>query len=480
MRVMPSSLVAMAACLGGAAYGDSLTWDATGSSPNTPIDGSGNWDTLAANAVWSNVLSAPSGTAVDTAWNNSANNVAVFGNQIAGGRITIEAGNVTASGLVFDNTANNAQLGYTIASSGSSESLTLSGSAPTITTNADATIQAEITGTSGFTKNGNATLTLMNGSAGAGTVGNTYGGTATVAAGQLILNGSALSGDMVIQSGADVMTEQAGAFRTNANVTVNGTLEIGNSGQVGAVIAGLAGTGTVTLAQGSLPTLELNLTASQTFAGTLAGQGGVLIAGPTNGTLVETWTGTNTFSGPVSVEGSILSINSLQALGGLSSGRVTLAYGGMLRYTGAATGVGPILNLGAYGSGIDASGTGALMIGANVTGESGGHHEHAEADGKLDGGEYADGVSGGSEWRDDLESGEERGGDVDPFAAWKFVHGWHTDQRWNAGAFERGDLGNGKCRAQRGRRARGGFPIGLAGIGLWKDGDRGRWLADSE
>ncbi len=116
---------------------DALIWDASGTNANNPMDGSGTWDTKATNKVWSNVLTAPTGFATDSAWTNFAANTAVFGNYV-GGTVMIGNGNVTAGGLTFNNTSGYPYFsGYSIVDGGiSTNTLTLSGANPTITTNA--------------------------------------------------------------------------------------------------------------------------------------------------------------------------------------------------------------------------------------------------------------------------------------------------------------------------------------------------------
>jgi hypothetical protein len=91
------------------------TWDSSGSSFASPVDGSGEWSTSAAD--WS------TGSA-DVAWPTPAPTAytAVFGNGGAAGTVTITSP-VVAAGLTFDSVASG---NYTIASSGPSDTLTLS------------------------------------------------------------------------------------------------------------------------------------------------------------------------------------------------------------------------------------------------------------------------------------------------------------------------------------------------------------------
>ena len=335
---------------------DPLVWDSSGANPNAPADGWGNWDTTAGNAVWSNVETAPAGAAQDSVWNNAANNVAVFGNEIAGGMISIDNGNVTASGLTFNDTAGNSSLGYNIVNNGvAGNTLTLSGSSPTITTNANAEIEAVIAGSSGFTKEGIGTLTLSTDESGTGT--NTYTGPVTVAAGTMDLIGSAgstvITGNLTIGSEAAVVTEAANMIASTSQVVVNGTLAIGSGGQPsGESIAGLSGSGLVELSQAPTPALTLNLTQSETFSGTFSGQGSIAI-NSAQSNVAEILTSTTPFNQAVTVNGGIFSVQALTNL------EATLN-GGTFRYTGTGGTSGGQLALGPNGGTLDASGTGAL------------------------------------------------------------------------------------------------------------------------
>jgi fibronectin-binding autotransporter adhesin len=346
-------LLAIVFILGGSPlWGDDLVWDASGINPNNPTDGSGNWDANASNAVWSNVLTAPAGAAQDSAWNDAANNIAVFGNNV-GGTVTIDDGNVNVGGLVFNNTSGFFPEGYTIMGGSGSDTLTLGGSAPTITTNANATIEATIAGSSGFTKEGTAQLTLdsINGY-------NPYTGLVTVAAGTLVLYGGPadITGDLTINSGATVQTNGFNLISSNSNVTDNGMLQIGaqNFGQES--IASLTGSGTVKLSPSISPALTLNLTQSQTFAGTFTGGGSIEInAAQSN--LTETWTNATPFTGNVTVNNGILSVQSLGASLGLTLDSTTF------RYTGSgSTTTTTNLAIGPGGGTLDASGSGALDL----------------------------------------------------------------------------------------------------------------------
>jgi fibronectin type 3 domain-containing protein len=124
-----------------------FTWDNLGASPTDPADGSGTWDTTT--ALWSN-------GAADAAWSNASISAAVFGNN-NGAAGTVTVGAITAEGLVFNPPGSGA---YTLTSG----TLTLSGSTPAITANANATIGSVLasSGTYPVGMNGLETLTLTN------------------------------------------------------------------------------------------------------------------------------------------------------------------------------------------------------------------------------------------------------------------------------------------------------------------------------
>jgi autotransporter-associated beta strand protein len=122
------------------------TFDRLGASPTDPADGSGNWDT--ATALWSDGNT-------DNVWNDNGLAIAVFGNNNgAAGTITV-GNNIAVGGLVFNPPGSGA---YTLTSG----TLTISGSSPSITANANVTIGTILTGTSDITMDGLQTITLTN------------------------------------------------------------------------------------------------------------------------------------------------------------------------------------------------------------------------------------------------------------------------------------------------------------------------------
>jgi fibronectin-binding autotransporter adhesin len=149
------------------------------------------------------------------------------------GTVSVASSGVTVSGLSFDVS------GYTI----QNNSIALSGSAPTIgvtSSGHSATISSALTGTPGLTKTGLGTLTLSG--------ANTYNGATSVDAGKLVVatggsishstsnflvknlaiaevNGTVTASTVTINDGGTL----TGTGTINANTTVNGTVNPGNS-----------------------------------------------------------------------------------------------------------------------------------------------------------------------------------------------------------------------------------------------------------
>ncbi len=137
----------------GAAMAATVTWDSSGTSPTTPVDGSGTWNTTGTN--WSN-------GSTDSSWATSGgySTTASFGSKNgAAGTVTLGA-NITAAGLTF-NPATSGD--YTIAGSGSYVLELTGGGALTgapIVTNANATISAGTYFYNGVNFTGTGQLTL--------------------------------------------------------------------------------------------------------------------------------------------------------------------------------------------------------------------------------------------------------------------------------------------------------------------------------
>lgn len=230
----------------GMAQSATLTWDSSGANPANPVDGTGTWDTTT--ALWSDGLA-------DFAWNNAANNTAVFGNANgAAGTVTLGTG-ITVGGLTF-NAAGSGN--YTL----SGTTIILAGSTPTITTNVNATINSGITGSAGLTKSGTGTLVL------GGT--NTYSGGTVINAGTLSFSSNSATG--------------AGGLPNGSITLMNGaTLQYTSAGSGGFNRGYILGTGTATIS-------------STASSGGLNAAGGVSFTGSGDRTLVLSSVSGNTMN----------------------------------------------------------------------------------------------------------------------------------------------------------------------------------------
>jgi len=218
-----------------------LTWDSAGASPVKPLDGSGTWNTT--NALWSN-------DTADSVWVNGATNGAILGNANgAAGTVTI--GNIAAGGLEFNPAGSGT---YTLTSG----TLTLSGSAPTISANVDANIGTTLSGTGNLAVAGIGTVTFS------GT--NTYTGQTTIAPGTTLAIGS------------------AGALQDSTLNLSSGAVSFPPATTLAATLGGLAGTNSaenLALANTAGPvalTVGGN-NATTTYSGNISGSGSVEKAG---------------------------------------------------------------------------------------------------------------------------------------------------------------------------------------------------------
>jgi autotransporter-associated beta strand protein len=139
-------------------FGAPVSWD-TVANDAAITGGGGTWDTTANN--WTT-----NGGATNVAWVNGNNDTAVFGD--AGGGVAVGTA-ITANGMIFDGT------GYAV----SGNTITLAGTTPTITANADAAVSSVLSGAAGLVKDGAGVLTL--------TGANNYTGNTVVSAGTLRL-----------------------------------------------------------------------------------------------------------------------------------------------------------------------------------------------------------------------------------------------------------------------------------------------------
>jgi autotransporter-associated beta strand protein len=193
-----------------------FTWDNLGASPADPADGSGSWDT--ATALWSN-------GAADSVWSNASAPIAVFGNN-HGAAGTVTVGNITAGGLVFNAPGSGA---YTLAGG----TLTLTGTTPSITANANATIGSVLAGSGVVTMDGLGTLTLTSPA--------TFSGSINLDAITISLNGPSFSAGML---GTATLNFNGGTLLNTTGG--NNTSEFSNP-----VSVGLGQTGTITFSSGT-------------------------------------------------------------------------------------------------------------------------------------------------------------------------------------------------------------------------------------
>jgi autotransporter-associated beta strand protein len=162
------------------------------------------------------------------------------------------------------------------------------------------------------------------------------------------------AGAVAIQSGGTITLSNNNTY--SGGTTINsGTLQIGAGGTTGSIAGNLADNSLLAFSRSDSPT----------FAGIISGTGNVTQLG--TGTL--TLSGANTYTGTTSVKAGVLAVSSL-ANGGTTSGigaspnaaANLILDGGLLQYTGGAQSTDRLFTIGALGSGIDASGTGALTF----------------------------------------------------------------------------------------------------------------------
>ncbi len=181
-----------------------LTWDASGSNPTAPTDGSANWSIT--NANWS------TGGSSDNVWSPGYNAVIGVGNGAAG---TITVPNpLSVSNLTFNAPGSGS---YNITGS----TLLLSGT-PTITVASGVTAtNSSALGGTGFTKAGNGMFVL------APTVAATNVGTTTVNAGSLVLGSTSvisLNDNVVVNPGAVLYPSGSTGINPSATLTINGAV----------------------------------------------------------------------------------------------------------------------------------------------------------------------------------------------------------------------------------------------------------------
>src|SRR5689334_3998712 len=210
----------------------SFNWDPTGSN-GTNGGGVGVWDT--SSPFWFN-------GSTDVPWinNSPSSDEAIFGGA-SGGTVTLGA-NVEANALTF-NTA-----GYVITGG---NTITLSGTTPTVTVNAGAsTIGSTIAGSAGITKAGAGTLVLSNTAANTFTGGiNLIGGALRFNAGNQLGTGNAvnLSNGAVYSYAGNAQYTLPTALNVGAGGAVIDCATPGGNGSLNKLFIGTGGLGTNTL-----------------------------------------------------------------------------------------------------------------------------------------------------------------------------------------------------------------------------------------
>lgn len=293
---------------GSFAHAADLTWDTT-TGDTAIVGGSGTWD--AATQSWT----SDTGT-TNQVW--TANDNATFGG--TAGTVTVD-GTQDVTNITFETG------GYVL--SGGALNYTNTGTGIDVQAGA-ATIDSDITSTTGLLKNGSGTLRL--------TGSNSISGILDVRRGSLALGAGSLStvSQLVVQNGtSEVHMDLGGNTLTVTQFILNGT-------------------GTSTIDNGTLSFSGLGRVGSGTINAVLDGSGELR----KDFSLTTTLNALNTLSGPVNILDGLLRISSSGSL--LNTSGITIDAGGTLSVDGA--GGNAVSDTGT----IDNSGT-FVLIGSNET-----------------------------------------------------------------------------------------------------------------
>jgi autotransporter-associated beta strand protein len=335
--------VAGVTLLGNGVLGNTLTWDASGTSAASPLDGSGTWDTGSAN--WSN-------GATDNAWVNADTDTAVFGNGGTAGNVSLAA-DIIAGGITFNS-------GYVI--DATSHQLNLNGGAITLNNNTSTTINGYLSGSATVSGQGILTLTGSDDNVGLGlTVGN---GAWVILAKESNPNAHAIGGSgLTIDNGGTVQLAGTGGDQIwdNADVRINsgGLFDLNGTSET---ILDLFGGGGTVLNNLVSTTSTLTFTGdSGDYFGQIednAGTGGIVAVAVNNGG-AQKIESANSYSGGTTIGNGTVILNEYNSLGsgpvtlGTGSGNATLIGSGTDEFTT------PIPNA------INVNGAGTNIISAN-------------------------------------------------------------------------------------------------------------------
>ena len=319
IRLAAAAVAPIATLIGaGAGYSQTRTWDASGTNPASPTDGSGNWNTTT-DANWSD-------GALNSAWPNGS--AAVIGNGGAAGTITINdaSGTVSAAGITFNPTSTG---NYTIAGAGTSTLTLVGNGAISIASGVSPTISAPIVGTSGLAIGGPGTLNLSG--------LNTFtGGVAVNSATLVVAPGSSL-GDasnafsIGTPNTGTSLNDAVGAGVLNTSATVSSFKSATNNTAIN----------TLSIANGS--TLTINGNAP--FSGLNSTVNGVFIVGSPN------------VSAPITTKLTLSGGGSLVVSGGASGGSFLVGVGNSNTSANTMT---PTLDMTGLSSFTFTTGTGAV------------------------------------------------------------------------------------------------------------------------
>ncbi len=193
----------------------------------------------------------------------------------------------------------------------------------------------------------------------------TLGSSATLAN----LGGDGINGAGLTMNGTGVLILEGNNNFTSSTTVSAGTLQVGQSGDATPPTQALQAAVRVAAAGN----LAFGSSQSFTNSSTITGAGGIT----QNGTGTTTLTGNNSNTGPTTLVAGALNVNTLPngstngpiGASSNSAGNVVFS-GGALRYSGAGTTTDRLFSIAATGGSLDASGSGALVMGntgANVS-----------------------------------------------------------------------------------------------------------------